>query len=180
MKDSLKNPPYTNFDYSSLELHNSPKFQWWYIKAFIDGFWHNLCLQLDNFKLESFCIFLFISSPMGFFLRFIDATSVASIHMQISTSLLAWFQRTLKTIASKHKFDNILPKKIVLCCFWVNFFFKKGICDRIFCFEKVCVTFWWIFPPKNDQLSSHVEIECFCHPTWYQHKFESIRSHHIE
>jgi hypothetical protein len=26
MKDSKKDPPYTTFDYLSLELHNSPKF----------------------------------------------------------------------------------------------------------------------------------------------------------
>jgi hypothetical protein len=121
-----------------------------------------------------------IITDVFFFFQFIDATRVASITMQISTWLVAWFQRILKTIARKHKFDNTLPQKIVLCCFWVKNKLIKGICDRTFCFKKVCVTFWWIFPPKNDQLSSHVEIECFCRPTWYQHKFESIRSHHIE
>jgi hypothetical protein len=48
---------------------------------------------------------------------------VASIPMQISTWLLAWFQRTFQIISSKHKFDNTFPQKIVLCHFWVNVFF---------------------------------------------------------
>jgi hypothetical protein len=70
------------------------------------------------------------------------------------------FQGTLKTVASRHKCGDTLPKKIDFCLLLGKLFKKKGNSWQNISFSENCVTFWWFFAQKkltdNRQPVNHI------------------------
>jgi hypothetical protein len=60
-----------------------------------------------------------------FCFQFPDVARVANIHRQIWTKLANLLQKTLKTVARRHKCGDTIHKKPVFCCFLANFFLKN-------------------------------------------------------
>jgi hypothetical protein len=68
---------------------------------------------------------------------------------QISTELANLFQETLKTVASRHKCGDTIPKKPVFCRFLLNFFLERRNLRRNIPFSENCVTIWRFFAPNK-------------------------------
>jgi hypothetical protein len=58
---------------------------------------------------------------------------------QISTELANLFQQTLKSVASRHKCGDTIPKKPVFCRFFLQLFLKnKEFVTKYSVFRKLC------------------------------------------